>query len=365
VTDPVPDDRGAHNLLAHDLQHVVEQTADVWPLLRGSRLFITGGTGFFGHWLLESMLWANDRMRLGLRATVLTRDPARFNNKAPHLAMDPAIEMLAGDMGSFAFPRHNIDFVIHAATETVGAPGTFDPMWKLEADVSGTRRVLAMARELGARRMLLTSSGAVYGRQPSELTQVPEDYAGAPDLTDLQSAYGEAKRVCEFACAASGKGGPETVIARCFAFVGPHLPLDSNYAIGNFIRDALSGGPIVVAGDGTAVRSYLYAADLAVWLWRLLLEGTPGRAYNVGSDAAVTINQLARMVARIASPAAEVQVLGKADGRPPQRYVPSIDRAGAELGLRPVVPLSDAIERTARWHRRVNDPSSVEAEGTP
>jgi dTDP-glucose 4,6-dehydratase len=147
--------------------------------------------------------------------------------------------------------------------------------------------------------------------------------------------------------------------------VGPHLPLDSNYAIGNFIRDALSGGPIVVAGDGTAVRSYLYAADLAVWLWRLLLEGTPGRAYNVGSDAAVTINQLARMVARIASPAAEVQVLGKADGRPPQRYVPSIDRAGAELGLRPVVPLSDAIERTARWHRRVNDPSSVEAEGTP
>jgi dTDP-glucose 4,6-dehydratase len=181
---------------------------------------------------------------------------------------------------------------------------------------------------------------------------------------DPGSAYGEAKRVSEFACAASAKGGPGTVIARCFAFVGPHLPLDSNYAIGNFLRDALSGVPIVVAGDGTAVRSYLYAADLAVWLWRLLLEGTPGRAYNVGSDAAVTIEELARMVARIVAPAAEVQVLGKADGRPPQRYVPSIDRARAELGLGPVVLLPDAIERTARWHRRINDPSSVEAEGT-
>jgi dTDP-glucose 4,6-dehydratase len=352
-------------LLAGDLQHVLEQTVDVWPLLQGARLFITGGTGFFGSWLLESLLWANDRMRLGLRATVLTRDPARFISKAPHLAMDPAIELLAGDMGSFAFPRHNIDFVVHAATETVGAPGTFDPMWKFEADVSGTRRVLATAREHGARRMLLTSSGAVYGRQPSEVAHISEDYVGAPDLTDPASAYGEAKRVSEFACAASAKGGPDTVIARCFAFVGPHLPLDSNYAIGNFIRDALSGGPIVVAGDGTAVRSYLYAADLAVWLWRLLLQGTPGRAYNVGSDEAVTIDQLARMVARIASPAAEVRLLGKADGRPPQRYVPSIHRARSELGLGPVVLLPDAIERTASWHRQINDPSPVEAERTP
>ena len=120
-----------------------------------------------------------------------------------------------------------------------------------------------------------------------------------------------------------------------------------------------------VEGDGTAVRSYLYAADLTVWLWRLLLEGTPGRTYNVGSDAAVTIEELARLVARVVAPGCEVQVLGKADGRPPQRYVPSIDRARAELGLGPVVALPDAIERTARWHRRINDPSSVEAEGTP
>lgn len=365
VRDPDPGSRAAHNLLAGDLQHVLEQTVQIWPRLQGARLFITGGTGFFGSWLLESMLWANDRMRLGLRATVLTRDPARFQSKAPHLATDPAIDLLVGDMGSFSFPREGIDFVIHAATETVGAPGTFDPLWKLEADVSGTRRVLAMAREHGARRMLLTSSGAVYGQQPSEMEQVPEDYAGAPDPTDPGSAYGEAKRVCELACAASGKGGPETVIARCFAFVGPHLPLDSNYAIGNFIRDALSGGPIVVAGNGTAFRSYLYAADLAVWLWRLLFEGAPGRAYNVGSDAALTIEQLARLVARTVSPSAEVRVLGKKDGRPPQRYVPAIERARTEIGLAPLVQLPDAIERTATWHRWINDSGAAERERTP
>jgi dTDP-glucose 4,6-dehydratase len=365
LTDPVPGIRGAHILFAADLEHVLEQTAQVWPHLRGARLFITGGTGFVGSWLLESMLWANERLRLGLRATVLTRDPAQFLSKSPHLATDPAIELLAGDMGSFSFPRESIDFVVHAATQTVGAPGTFDPLWKLEADVSGTRRVLAMAREHGVRRMLLTSSGAVYGRQPSEVAQVPEDYAGAPDPTDPGSAYGEAKRVCELACAASGRDGPATVIARCFAFVGPHLPLDSNYAIGNFIRDALSGGPIVVAGDGTAFRSYLYAADLAVWLWRLLLGGAPGRAYNVGSDAALTIEELARLVASTVSPGAEVRVLGKKDGRPPERYVPAIERARAEIGLAPLIPLPDAVARTASWHRLIKASATAAPERTP
>jgi nucleoside-diphosphate-sugar epimerase len=355
----------APTLPARDLDHVLRHTAHLWPRLQGARLFISGGTGFFGTWLLESMLWANDQLRLGLHATVLTRDPERFLQRAPHLATDPAIELLTGDMGSFAFPTQRLDAVIHAATEPVGAPGTFDPLWKLEADVSGTRRVLAMARQMGARRMLLTSSGAVYGRQPPEIERIPEDYAGAPDPTDPGSAYGEAKRVSELACAAAGEGGLETVIARCFAFVGPHLPLDANYAIGNFIRDALSGGPILVAGDGTAVRSYLYAADLAVWLWSLLLGGAPGRAYNVGSDAAVTIEQLAHVVARTVSPSAEVRVLGTVDGSPPQRYVPSVDRARTELGLVPLVALQDAIERTATWHRQAINFTPAERERTP
>jgi len=354
----------ARPLPQQDLNHVLQHTQSLWPRLYGARLFITGGTGFFGIWLLESMLWANEHLRLGLRAVVLTRDPERFLQREPHLAADPAIELLAGDMGSFVFPRHGLDVVIHAATEPVGPLGTFDPLWKLEADVTGTRRVLAMARELGARRLLFTSSGAVYGRQPSGMERIPEDYVGV-DPMDPGSAYGEAKRVSELACAAAGGGGLATVIARCFAFVGPHLPLDSNYAIGNFIRDALSGGPILVEGDGTAVRSYLYAADLAVWLWRLLLEGASGRAYNVGSDAAVTIGDLARLVARTVSPSAEVRVLGERDGLPPRRYVPAIDRARAELGLAPVIQLQDAIERTATWHRQANNVTTAERERTP
>ena len=256
-------------------------------------------------------------------------------------------------MGSFDLPDGGIDFVVHAATETVGPPGTYDPVHKFDSDVRGTERVLATARARGARRLLFTSSGAAYGPQPPDVPFLTEEYPGAPDPTDPTTAYGQAKRASEFVCAAAGASGEiDVVIARCFAFAGPYLPVNSNYAFGNFIRDALAGGPVVIAGDGTARRSYLYTADLSIWLWTLLMKGRSGRLYNVGSDADVSIETLARTIVRIVAPGADVEILGRAQvGTPPSRYVPSIDRAQTELGLAPIVPLTEAIERTAAWHR--------------
>jgi nucleoside-diphosphate-sugar epimerase len=301
-------------------------------------------------WLLETFAHANVTLGLQARAVILTRNPAAIAAKAPHLAARPELEFIAGDVRDFAFPDGTFSHVIHAGT-TSSAP--VEPQEMFDTIVDGTRRVLEFAATHGTRKLLFVSSGAVYGRQPPELTRVSEDYRGAPDPLEPNSAYGEGKRAAEWLCNALGtRYGFETKIARCFAFVGPHLPLDAHFAIGNFIRDAMRGGPIRVGGDGTPYRSYLYAADLAVWLWTLLFRGGSRRAYNLGSEAAMPIAELAKQVAQSVSLSISVTIAkAVVPDRVAERYVPSTQRAQTDLGLHEVIPLFEAIRRTISWHQ--------------
>jgi dTDP-glucose 4,6-dehydratase len=336
------------NPLAEDLDHIMDHTTGLWEELRGQNLFITGGTGFFGCWLLESFIWANNRYKLGGLATVLTRSPERFINKAPHLANHPAIRLVQGDVMSFEFPEGKFPFVIHAATESSAKLNLETPLFMFDTIVKGTRRVLEFARTHGTRKFLLTSSGAVYGKQPPEMTHIPEEYLGSPDTMDTHSAYGEGKRAAELLCTLYAKQyGIETKIARCFAFVGPYLPLDIHYAIGNFIRDAMKGGPIVIKGDGTPYRSYLYAADLAIWLWTILLKAPSCRPYNVGSDQELSISEIAKKVREILLP--NGIILTAQPGNSSQlasRYIPSVQRAEQELKIASWISFNDAILKT-------------------
>jgi dTDP-glucose 4,6-dehydratase len=339
------------NPLANDLDHVLAHTEPLWTELRGERLFLTGGTGFVGTWLIESLLWANRRLSLGLSVVALTRDSPAFARRAPDLAADPALTLWAGDAATFPYPDGAFPFVIHAATERYFPPDSENPASTLDRDVAATRRVLELARTRATRRFLFTSSGAVYGKQPPALANVPEDYPGAPQPTDPGSAYGQGKRISEFLCSTySQVYGLNAVIARLFAFVGPLLPLGANYAVGNFLRDAMAGGPVRIGGDGTPFRSYLYAADLAIWLWTLLLRGEKGMAYNVGSPHEISIADLARAVVREIAPGCPIEIARPAvPGAPASRYVPATGRA-ATLGLHPWISLEDGIRRTRDWH---------------
>lgn len=342
------------NPLGNDLDHILLHTEGLWKELRGQRLFITGGTGFFGCWLLESFVWINDKLGLDASMLVLTRDSDAFRRKAPHLASHPAIQFHIGDVRSFEFPVGDFSHVIHAATEASAKLNDEDPLLMLDTIILGTRHTLDFARYCGARKFLLISSGATYGKQPTELTHIQEDYVGAPNMMNPRYAYAEGKRLAEFLCSIYAKQfGIETKIARCFTFIGPYLPLDSNFAIGNFIRDGLSGGQIHVNGDGTPYRSYLYAADLAIWLWTILCRGKTYRPYNVGSEQDITIAGLANMVADSFQPRVEVQIAKRTtSNNTPQRYVPSTQRAFLELNLQQTIDLRESVERTILWHKR-------------
>ena len=348
-----------HTIIADDIRGVLSRTRPLWTDLEQATVFITGATGFFGIWLLETLLAANREMLLGMRVVALSRNPTGFAAKAPELANDPAVTWVLGDVRDFPFPAGPVTHVIHAATESTSNQNASDPQAMFDVCVEGTRRVLALVREKRVGRMLFTSSGAVYGRQPPELTHVAEDFRGGPDPLDRRNAYAEGKRAAEFLCglAATDPVAPVPVsIARCFAFVGPHLPHDVHFAVGNFLRDALAGGPIRIAGDGTQYRSYLYAADLCEWLVTILLRGRAGRAYNVGSEEAVSIRDLAGRVADVSAgmrPGGrrpEITVAREpVAGRPADRYVPHCGRARDELGLGVIVSLDESIRRTLAW----------------
>jgi nucleoside-diphosphate-sugar epimerase len=339
------------NPLAADLDHILAQTQGLWEELRGARLFVTGGTGFIGVWLLESFVYACDRLRLGAELTILTRSPEAFRKKAPHLACHPAIRMERGDVRSLSVAPHRYSHIIHGATEASARLNREQPLVMLDTIVEGTRRTLEYARACGASRFLLLSSGAVYGVQPPELARVPEEFQGGPDSTDPCSVYAEGKRLAELTAAVYARDfGFDCLIARCFAFAGPNLPLDTHFALGNFVGDCLGNREIEIRGDGTPRRSYLYAADLAIWLWTILLRGKSCRPYNVGSEEDLSIAELARTVARVMKSKAEIRIAQPASSAAPQRYVPDTGRARRELGLRQCVSMEDSIRRMAAWY---------------
>ena len=340
------------NPLANDLEHILDHTQSILDELRGTRLFITGGTGFFGKWVLESLLSANDKLDLDCRVTVLTRSPETFQVNVPHLAGHRAVSVLKGDVRTFDFPVGNFTHIIHAATDASAKLNTENPLLMLDTIIEGTRHTLDFAKVCGARKFLLTSSGAVYGKQPPEMTHIPEEYNGAPDHLDPKSAYGQGKRLAEHLCSLYAAPHLEIKIARCFAFVGPYLPLDTHFAIGNFIRDAMNGGPIIIKGDGTPRRSYLYAADLAIWLWTILVRGQSLRPYNVGSMNFLTISEIATAVVK----EFESEIVIKIQGTPNpdktiSRYVPDTQNAEKALGLKETFSLQESLTRTISWHK--------------
>lgn len=322
------------------------------------KLFLTGGTGFFGKAILRHLKARHQAQaeRQPELVVVLSRAPEYFIAHNPEFANLPWLRFHCGDIGSARSLPHNETFthVLHAAADSTDC-SAMTLLQRHEQIVDGTKNILGFARHVGATRFLLTSSGGVYGPQPLELSGIPESYNGMPDPLNPNNVYSVAKRQAEHLCALYREEyGLETVIARCFAFVGEDLPLNAHFAIGNFIRDALWRDEIVVAGNGSPLRSYLDQRDLAHWLLTLLEKGQTGQAYNVGSDQALSIGALAYLIRDLLSSDKPVRILGKAeDTHSRNLYIPDIRRAKETLALGVSIPLEQAIVTTAQSAMRL------------
>ena len=292
------------------------------------KIFLTGGTGFFGKSILEKV---KNGMYNDYSFTILSRDPVKFLLENPQFNNLNQVKFITGDVRDFVFPKESFDYIFHAGTPAMHMPVGVER----DIIINGTKRVLSFAKYCNAQKFMFVSSGGVYGKQPYEVEHLSEDYLCKP-----YTEYGIAKLEAEEMCKDSGIF---TVIPRCFAFTGKYLNRNIHFAIGNFIRDALLNQPIIITGDGTPYRSYLYADDLVDWLFTLLEKGVNNEVYNVGSDYAISVANLATLVKKVLNSKSEVIVKGVPKlGDKPERYIPSIEKA-KNLGLNVNIALEDAI----------------------
>jgi nucleoside-diphosphate-sugar epimerase len=339
--------------LSDDLDQILNETEPSLRKIANQSVLLTGGTGFIGTWLTKSWSHAAKNWASTGRLVIVSRDPQAFARQ--HGALSDKVTFVRGDIRSIDLRNTGqFDLVVHAATPARATINSNSPDEMLSIILDGQRNVIEQVSGSGRPRVLFTSSGAVYGPQPADIDRVPETQLTGPDPLNPLAAYHEGKRMAELLLSIAARHGLiESVVARLFAFVGPFLPLDEHFAVGNFIRDALGGGPIIVKGDGLTVRSYQYPTDMVRWLWTLADKAIPQRAYNVGSDQGLSMREIAIAVAE-ACGVEEIRVLGTPDTtKPIDRYLPDVTRVAGELGLINNVEFKDALRRTITWNRQV------------
>lgn len=345
------------SLPVQDLENFFFRSSEDLRSLKGAHILLTGCTSFFGKWITESLLFANEVMGLKIKLTSISRSPGKFLNDMPHLATQNSLSLQSGDMVSFDFKKLGpFSHAIHAAN--LPNDGSDDwPSRHMYAAVGGTSKLMEAAAACGCRSVLLISSGAAYQAEPTlipsmtEPTPLWEKQQEARDYINEPAIYGLTKRYLEaFITALGTEVGVKTSIARCFSFAGPYMPLDGSQALGNFIRDAISRQNIIIKGDGTPIRSYMYGEDLVVWLLALLVRGRHGVPYNVGSEESVSIKEAAELVVNNSGKYIGVITLGKTThGNAPSVYVPDTSRARRELSLACAYDLAQIVSKTKSW----------------
>lgn len=334
--------------ISQDVESSIRRSGIDLEGFRGKTVLVTGGTGFFGVWMISALLSIKRRLGGQLHLIVLSRTPEKFLQTYADQHFETLVEFVRGDVRDFKLDRaQRVTHLVHMAT--TNADETFageDQLKKLEMLYVGTRNVLEQCGKF-LESTLFTSSGVAYGVNRNALIS-ESDYT-APDTMGLGSALGLGKLVAEYLIAYyAAEFCYSYSIARCFAFGGQYLPLNIHYAFGNFISDALEGKDIIIKGDGHDVRSYMYIGDATAWLLRLLMEPA-NQIYNVGSSRAVSIEGLAREIASQAKVKINVKIQGhrsEVGNFRRSSYVPSTDKiTEAYPGLAEWTPLEETIAK--------------------
>lgn len=336
--------------IGQDVRELIAHSGINIEDLRGKRILITGGTGFFGVWMLSALIDIKSRLDGELEIFLLSRDPESFVNAFPASSFEEHASFIQGDVKDFHLTVRGITHIAHMATtsasETFAGEAQIN---KLEMLSLGTKNLLSQCDD-SLESVLFTSSGVVYGA--SNEGPIDETVPTAVDAANPGSALGLGKLIAEYLVQHHAKAMDyKFTVARCFSFAGPYLPTNLHYAFGNFIQDALTGQKITVRGDGLDKRSFMYIGDSTAWLLRMLVQPM-NRVYNVGSERSTKVLELAQMVSTLAGRGHDIEVLGdecEVGNFRRSCYIPSTLRARSDYpGLAEWTSLEETILRMTR-----------------
>jgi len=335
--------------LRADLDEIASRSRNEIELLLSRGVIVTGGSGFVGRWLISSLAWVAGKRSMPARLISINRSTASWQQP---LVDEGLLNVINHDITTAIPDLGEFGYIFHCATPASAELNDSQPAEMERIIASGTRNIISRFSKTNC-RVINVSSGAVYGTQPPDIRCLDEEWMKDDRYMLPDSAYHRGKSDAEMQFNAALSDASFSVVhARLFAFLAPFLPLDTHFAAGNFVRDALLKRPIAIKGDRRTVRTYMYGTDLVVWLIAAAVRGVSGCAYNVGSPHETTIAELASIIAQRAGSGSVVsQGESREQSCPPHRYVPCTIRTERELGVKVQVSLADAIDRTLRWHR--------------
>jgi nucleoside-diphosphate-sugar epimerase len=364
---------GSREIIKRDLEYITNNLQDEFSRLAGKKLLITGGAGFLGYYLVQSILHWNgktaetDSIRLTVFDNYIRGVPTWLNkfrgNKIITIVKHDITNPLPQDIDRF-------QYIIHAAS--IASPTYYrkHPIETMDANVNGLRHLLEYGRQLkemaaSLEGFLFFSSSEIYGNPSPENIPTPETYFGYVSCTGPRACYDESKRYGETLCVNFARKYELPIkIARPFNNYGPGLKITDKRVLPDFARDLLAGKDIVMLSDGSPRRTFCYVADAIVGYFKILVRGRKGEAYNIGVDEPeISMLDLAEHVVKIARDLFDYKgkiVHQATDDRDyltdnPTRRCPNIDKARNELEYNPEISLKEGLRRTLIWYNHNRD----------
>lgn len=340
------------NLINEDCKRSCTETS-FFSSLHNQTILVTGGTGFIGKWIAEMVSFVNESQNFNIKLYLLSRDVQQFEVEVPHLANKEFIKLIQQDVRNIHDLPADVNYIIHAAGSPDNREHVSQPLRTLDTFCKGTNAVLdAAARLPQLKKIVHISSHQIYGQNDSE-SSISESFNGKLESNSITFTYAESKRVGETICAIyrSQLKLPITIM-RPFAFIGPYHDLEKPWALNNFIRDGILGGPIRILGNGLTVRSYLYASDMAFWILKALADGKSGETYNLGSSEAISLEDLANKISD--SIGGGIEILSrssKENYNHISQLVPNTSKIVKALDVKETYNLDTAIKRTIVWNQ--------------